>query len=337
MSEVEDLRRRIVVLHDGEELPPPVFVLAPARSFTSVICAMLGQHPQMYALPETNLLCAETVGVRLQRAAHSTYRKVLHGLLRTVAELFYGAQTEATIRLARQWLGARADLPTELVFQYFMERVEPRIVIEKSPSMTNSPECLRRIHAKFPSARFIHLVRHPRGHGDSVLKEIAANEAHAPLAATNWLLQIATYRPPGENGKRAWSENGVRDPQHWWYARNTAIREFLQTIPVEQQLRVRGEEVLNDPDARLPEIVSWLGLRTDPAAIEAMKHPENSPYAFHGPPGARFGNDRLFLERPVLRPGRAASHNLDGPLEWRDDEQGFAPEVKKLAAEFGYS
>jgi hypothetical protein len=25
------------------------------------------------------------------------------------------------------------------------------------------------------------------------------------------------------------------------------------------------------------------------------------------------------------------------PLEWRDDEQGFAPEVRELAAEFGYS
>ena len=49
-------------LKHAHELPPPVFVLAPVRSFTSVVCAMIGQHPQMYGLPETNLLCHATVG-----------------------------------------------------------------------------------------------------------------------------------------------------------------------------------------------------------------------------------------------------------------------------------
>src|ERR1700676_2245035 len=34
----------------------PVFILAPPRSFTSVIGTMVGQHPQLYGLAETKLL-----------------------------------------------------------------------------------------------------------------------------------------------------------------------------------------------------------------------------------------------------------------------------------------
>ena len=38
---------------------PPVFILAPPRSYTTLICAMLGQHPELYGLPELHLFIAE--------------------------------------------------------------------------------------------------------------------------------------------------------------------------------------------------------------------------------------------------------------------------------------
>ena len=321
--------RRVVILHNGEELPAPLFVLAPVRSFTSVVCAMLGQHPQLYALPETNLLCMETLGMRLARAERSTHPTILHGLLRAVAQLQFGAQRAITVPLAREWLEARTEFPTELLFQCLMERVAPRAVIEKSPSMVTDA-CLRRIDEKFPAARFMHLVRHPRGHGDSVLKAIADLEQRGPLAPTNWLLQVTSYRPDGDN-------DGARDPQHWWYARNLTIQDFLRTVPADRQLRVRGEDILSDPDTHLRLIASWLGVRTDDAAIAAMKHPENSPYAFVGPPGARFGNDPFFLERPTLRPRRARVKGLDAPLDWDNGTHLLTPEVKALATDFGYT
>jgi hypothetical protein len=68
-----------------------------------------------------------------------------------------------------------------------------------------------------------------------------------------------------------------------------------------------------------------------------MKHPERSPYAHYGPPGARYGNDRSFLRSPELRPTRAERWELDGPLSWRADGQGFAPQVLELARLFGYT
>ena len=79
-----------------------------------------------------------------------------------------------------------------------------------------------------------------------------------------------------------------------------------------------------------------LAALTKTRAIEEMKHPERSPYACFGPPGARFGNDRFFLERPALRPERAEPHTLVGPLPWREDGRELMPEVIELARQFGY-
>mgnify|MGYP006327808131 CR=1 FL=1 len=39
----------------------PVFLLAPPRSYTSLINAMLGQHPQCFGLPELCLFNVETL------------------------------------------------------------------------------------------------------------------------------------------------------------------------------------------------------------------------------------------------------------------------------------
>jgi hypothetical protein len=326
---------RVRLAHDGE-LPAPVFVLAPSRSFTSIVCAMIGQHPQMYALPETNLLCHETVGDKLEQVRHSTHRSTAHGLIRLVGQLYFGAQNEQTVVAARAWLRARAAFTTQLLFRTFSDTLFPRLLVEKSPSNVNRARCLERMRAKFPGARWIHLVRHPRGHGESVIKAIKHESERHPLAPTHWLLQVATYRPDQPLGDAA-PPDAMLDPQHWWYSRNRTILEFLRSVPAEQQIRVRGEDVLGEPDETLAAIAGWLGLRTDGAAVEMMKHPERSPYAFIGPPGAKFGNDEFFLRDPALRVNGVTWHSLNGPLEWRGDGQGFRPEVKALAVKLGYT
>jgi len=101
-------------------------------------------------------------------------------------------------------------------------------------------------------------------------------------------------------------------------------------------LRVRGEDIVGGLKQGLREVLAWLGLRTDDEAIDEMKHPERSPYACYGPASARFGNDRAFLQDPVLRPARAEKHSLEGPLSWCDDGREFSAEVRELAQKFGF-
>ena len=317
----------------GEELSPPIFILAPARSFSSVVCAMIGQHPEMYGLPETNLLCYETVRERAEQLALSARLgwHPTHGLLRAIAELYFGRQTATTIRLARQWLRMRSDFTTAHIFKLLADKVSPRALVEKSPGTASGIQCFSSIQFRFPRARFIHLLRHPRGFGDSVMKTINDRQRGRALPSTHWLLRAASYNPYGMS-----SPGKALDPQYWWYVKNKEIRDFLRSVPYNQQMRVRGEDLLGDPDTHLHAMAKWLGLRTDAVAIEMMKHPERSPYAFLGPPGGRFGNNRLFLSDPTLDSSRTITKGLGGPLTWSDNDQGFTPQVKALAREFGY-
>jgi hypothetical protein len=178
------------------------------------------------------------------------------------------------------------------------QKVQPRALVDKSSIITYRPECMRRAIRMFPKARFIHLVRHPRGSGESVTKYLAELRRLRPVPP-HWLLHLACYPQEGVQG-------GDMDPQRSWLALNRNICRFLESVPEDQKLRIRGEDIVSDPTGRLPEVCRWLGVRDDPAAVAQMKHPESSPYARFGPPGARFGNDRFFLEDPVLRPGKGS-------------------------------
>jgi hypothetical protein len=314
-------------------LADPLFILAPPRSLVAVVGAMLGQHPQLYGLPETHLLGCETLAEWWERSSQGTFN-MSHGLLRAVAQLYFGEQTETSIRLASGWLRRRLDFTTGFLLEQLAERVHPQILVYKSPSIVYRLESLQRAHILFPQARFIHLLQHPRGHGEAVMEAIREAAAHGPVP--QWMLHLASYPERSASASELPERSQDLDPQRGWYALNRNICEFLEAIPVDQQRRIRGEELLNNPNQGLQSLAEWLGIRTDAEAIEEMQHPERSPYACFGPPGARYGNDHFFLRSPALPSGQTAPYSLDGPLGWREDGQGFLPKVKELARQFGY-
>jgi hypothetical protein len=146
----------------------PLFILAPPRSFTSVICGMIGQHPEMYGLPEVNLFAADDY-----KGLNRLYRRrpgFRHGLLRAIAELGLGKQTEDNIRVARLWLEENTDTISAALYRDLAEWAEPRRLVDKSPIYVFSPSNMQRIKRAFPDAYYIHLVRHPRDTCESILK-----------------------------------------------------------------------------------------------------------------------------------------------------------------------
>src|SRR5437667_5442869 len=84
-------------------IPDPIFILSPPPSFSSFFAAMLGQHPRLYAIPETHRFVAETLHEWWDTCAKTSFN-MPHGLVRAVAELVYGGQNELTVQLARPWL-----------------------------------------------------------------------------------------------------------------------------------------------------------------------------------------------------------------------------------------
>jgi hypothetical protein len=299
----------------------PLIILAPPRSFTSLVCTMVGQHPQLYGVPELNLFVAETM--RTREAVLSDGHFANHGLLRTVAEIVAGEQTARTIRLAKGWLLSRSESTALSVFEELGALVFPRHLVDKSPRTVQHVERIQRIRRAFPRTRFLHLLRHPRSQGESI-----------------WRAGNPGFLRGLEDDMLDWATNPPTiDLQRSWYRMHMNIVTFLDGLPERQWLRLRGEDLLADPEPHLEKIATLIGVRTDDPAIEMMKHPERSPFACFGPVNAPFGNDPKFLRSPELRSngGRGSRPSLRGPLPWRNDREGFSPEVIALAREFGYS
>lgn len=278
---------------------------------------MLGQHPGHYGMPELNLFLADTLGDLVDHTRGEKHF-MLHGLMRAVAQLYAGEQSLNALDLVRRWVGKRLKASTADIYRELQEKVGSLTIVDKSPVYVSRPEILERLWSTFPDAYFMHLVRHPLTQGKSLLR--AGNGAMARMAGS----YDNSVRPP------------VLDPQIAWLRNQRLILEFMQRVPPERKNTVCGEKILAQPDRYLPEICAWLGRECDAAAIEAMLHPEDSPFACLGPLGANLGNDVEFLKSPAFREQAMEQGSLQGALPWRQDGKGFSPEVIEMAGRFGY-
>jgi len=298
----------------------PIIFLGTGRSFTTIVSAMVGQHPELYGFPELNLTMGDTVGDWLDYLP-TTGTIFRAGVLRAMAELVTGEQTVASIAEARAWLEDNRAMTTAQLFALLQAEVAPRRAVEKSPFNVTQDHAMARLRELAPDAVYIHITRHP-------------------WSASNSIMNTPWYRDgikgPNMGSYDFRSGKPVFDPQMHWYSTNERIRAFLEEIPPERHRHVRGEDVLEDPKGTLPEICRWLGVSDAPEAIDEMCHPERSPYAGYGPPNALTGNDPGYLENPALRPFRRPKAALSGPLPWRGDGADLAEEVVALAREFGY-
>lgn len=276
---------------------------------------MIGQHPQLFGLPEVNLFAGDDLS-HLSRW-YRVRPRFQHGLLRAVAELGLGGQSAADIHAAKAWLEEMSETETGEIYQDLVEWAAPRMLVDKSPMYSYDTEAYGRIINNFPDARFIHLVRHPRGTCESLFKMRKDIEKSAGGGG-------------GQGGELK------LDPDKVWCSPHEKIVEFLDALPQEQWLRIKGEHFLTDPDDKLRQICDWLGVRKDEWDIEAMKHPENSPFACLGPMNARFGNDPGFLENPKLKEYHAKTLSLDGPLSYGSGIE-FSEKTRHYAQLFGYS
>jgi hypothetical protein len=91
-----------------------------------------------------------------------------------------------------------------------MERIEPKMAVEKSPALATREEFLARVLDSFPKARFLHITRHPRGTCDSMFR---FDYSIYLLAQSSTAYDFSTDPP-------------MLDPQMWWYETHKRIRRF---------------------------------------------------------------------------------------------------------------
>src|SRR5262245_40528551 len=180
----------------------PLIILCPARSFSSIVCGMIGQHPDCYGLPEVNLFLGDT----LEGVWNSYPTVMMHiagrdGLLRALAQLHEGAQTNDSIAHANEWVARHSNWPVRKVFDHIQELVGNKILVDKSPATTFKREYIERLLNVFPKANILHLIRHPRSTGESLI----------------------SLRSGFELLNRAIANSAARDPERVWRAAHMLI------------------------------------------------------------------------------------------------------------------
>lgn len=302
-------------------MKPPLFLLAPPRSYTSIINSMIGQHPEAYGLPELNMFFYGTMLELWNPYPREVPfdKKSTHGIVRTVAEIFTGEQTDRSIECAEHWCASRQKAPVGEVFNDIRKQLDPLIPVDKSPWYTLDINFLIRIIESCPDAKFIHLTRHPTKQCESNLKYVNATIVK--------IMNSIDYT----------KDEAILEPQMVWHDMNINILNFLEGyVPKEQYIRIRGENIMQNTQEELAKICQWLGIRDDAEAIDEMMHPERSPFANFGPITALFGNDTNFLKGSKFRQHTPELPPLDAPVSWRKDGESLKAEVQELAREFGY-
>lgn len=295
----------------------PVFILAPARSFSTVVTALLGGHPDIYAFPEMQVFSAATVGDFLDKArrepnAKPAYIHVrLSGVYRAVAQVHERDQSDEAVARAISWLRQRSSWPMTQLMNHLLKLVAPRTGLEKSPETIATDESLAACMKAYPLARYIHLTRHP------VNTQRSMQQNHQP----------SLIKPLTEKALVAVAASA-------WYQGHRRVLRTLTGLPPGRWIRVRGEDVLYEPRTWLPRILGWLGLACDDEIIEGMLHTERWEFGGTGPSSRLFGGDPKFFLSPTLRPVVAS-----GPVSF-DPSWGLPAEMRRrmtaLAHDLGY-
>jgi hypothetical protein len=301
-----------------KSVPQPIFILGGSHSFTSLIGTILGQHPQTYGVSELNLFVADTLEQVTKKFTDILYIQI-HGLLRTISQIYTGEQTILSIDTAKRWLLTHYHWTTAEIYSELCRKVAPLRIVDHSRSYSSNPEVLERIRLAFPEAHYLHVVRHPRSQGEALVNDEHGNT----IAIANNFVDNSTNPP-------------TLEPQIGWYRVQRTILDFLNTIPETHQMQVRSEDVLNEPLLSWQKICCWLNLGWDESMLDIILHPENSPYANFGPFSAHLGTEAAFLRSPTIPNAPIELNKLDGPLSWRFDGKGFLPHVIHLAQELGY-
>src|SRR5882762_3879091 len=142
-----------------EEINKPIFVVGSPRSGTSILTWCLGQHPNMFPVPESNWIgeFAVNIASSYQIGAARDNRTILSAMDISRAEFFanFGHAINDLILAHRKHLERKRDLEGTLNREHSTSEPKARWV-DGTPEYSLHIHGLRKL---FPEAVFIHIVR----------------------------------------------------------------------------------------------------------------------------------------------------------------------------------
>lgn len=221
----------------------PLLVMGCPRSGTTLLRAILDNHPELAMPPETGFV----LPLWHERTRFGDLRRP--EARRAVAEFVFCERARDGRRLrghlpAAEAIDRVAAAPPTLgsllaaCFALYAERTGKPRWGDKRPRYAMFPEALL---ALFPGARLVEVVRDPRG-------------------------AVASQIPMG------WDEPSVALPASLanWTHSIERMAAVARRLGPDRLLRVRYEDLVADPDAELARVCVFAGLAADAATVEGM-------------------------------------------------------------------
>jgi hypothetical protein len=235
----------------GKKNGPAIFILSPPRSGSTLLRVILGGHPRIFSPPELYLLSFNTLKERRDKLS-GRLEFFREGLIRAVMQL-RGVSKEVAEGLLKTLEDQGTS--THAFFRTMQDWADGKRIIDKTPGYALNPNALRRADAEFDGALFIHLARHPMAtiaSFEDVRVDLVTGDERDPL--------------PDSAKKRG---------ELWWLISHEHILSFLQTIPKTRQIRVRYEDLVNDPDLVVRSLCDKLNIEFSPDMLEPYADKKN--------------------------------------------------------------
>ena len=280
---------------------PPVFVLAPPRSGSTLLRVMLGGHPGLFAPPELELLGFDTLE-RRRRALTGGRAYLREGAVRALMEA-----EDLPVEQARLLMASYEERGSSVrqFYAHLTEKLGGRVLVDKSTTYALKPEVLRHAETHFPEARYLHLVRHPCGVIHSYCEARMDRLFHAGHDFSP--RQLAELE---------------------WLAAHENVGYFLNGVDPHRRHRVDFEALVEQPEAVMREVCDFLGIHFVPEMAD--------PYAR---PGHRMADGLYPESRPLgdsklLRHGRLAPE-VAGRWRGHVDPRSLGDPTRRLARDLG--
>jgi hypothetical protein len=227
-----------------DQINKPVFVVGSPRSGTSILTWCLGQHPNMFPVPESNWMgdFAISVAIGHQIGAARGDRSILSAMDISQDELFAILGRSINDLILRH----RKDL--ERKRQVTSEESEPKgRWVDGTPEYSFHICGLRKL---FPKALFIHLVRDVR----SVVRSML----NFRLVAGHDLV------------------NNEQEAYNYWFRTVSSCLLAERAYGPRVVLRLRYSDLLNAPEIAMRSVLEFIGERYTTACLNPLEKRINS-------------------------------------------------------------
>jgi amino acid adenylation domain-containing protein len=285
--------------------PPGIFILCPPRSGSTLLRVIFAGHPRLFAPQEFELLSFNTLKER-RSALSGKFSFYLEGVIRAIMEIKNIDADEAKKIMERFEEEGKTCQEFYGVLQTWLKNKGDKILVEKTPAYTLDLNILNRAEDYFDSPMYIHLIRNPY----AVIHSFES-------ARLDQIFKYDHHFSPRELAELV------------WLISHQNILEFLKKIPFHRKLRVKYEDLVNNPGPVVSGICRHFGLEYHEEMIHVYKNVETKM------------TDGIYAESKMLGDVKFFTHSSINtkPVEkWKEKyrTEFLGPDAVELAKSFGY-